>query len=57
MKRTLVFSVVVLAVSLFVGTALKVQAAPSAPSATSAAPAPDAAGPGYWTAWAEAASH
>jgi len=59
MKRTLVFSVVVLVASLFVGTALKVQAAtPSAPAgAVAAAPAADASSPGYWTAWAEAASH
>jgi hypothetical protein len=59
MKRMLVFSVVVLVASLFIGTALKVQAAtPSAPTAAlAAAPAADASAPGYWTAWAEAASH
>jgi hypothetical protein len=59
MKRTLVFSVAVLVVSLFVGTVLKVQAATSrAPAAASAAgQTADAAGPGYWAAWAEAASH
>lgn len=59
MKRSLVFAVAVL-VGLFVGTALKVQAATSSTSAavTAAAQADDAsAGPGYWASWAEAASH
>ncbi|HEX8114599.1 MAG TPA: hypothetical protein VF516_43010 [Kofleriaceae bacterium] len=58
MKRSLLVSVAVLVVSLFVGTALKVQAATtSAPAAASAAVQADASGPGYWAAWAEAASH
>lgn len=59
MKRTLVFSAVVLVASLFVGTALKVQAATASTSAaeSAAAQSADAASPGYWAAWAEAASH
>jgi hypothetical protein len=59
MKRTLMFSVAVLVVSLFVGTALKVQAATSSvPAAAPAAvQAADASSPGYWAMWAEAASH
>lgn len=57
MKRTLVFSVVVLVASLFVGSALKAQAATSPAPIAAAAPAADASGPGYWTAWADAASH
>ena len=57
MKRSLVFAVAVL-VGLFIGTALNVQAATtSAPAAASAAPADASAVPGYWTLWAEAASH
>ncbi len=56
MKRSLVFAVALL-VGLFVGTALKVQAATSSTS-TATAQADDAsAGPGYWASWAEAASH
>jgi hypothetical protein len=58
MKRALVFSVAVLVAALCAGTALKVQAATtSAPAATPAAGAADASSPGYWAAWAEAASH
>lgn len=56
MKRSLVFAVAVL-VGLFVGSALQVQAATPASSAASTAQAEVSAGPGYWAAWAEAASH
>lgn len=57
MKRSLVFAVAVL-VGLFVGSALQVQAATtSAPSAAAVVQADDAAAPGYWASWAEAASH
>jgi hypothetical protein len=57
MKRALVVSVVVLVASLFVGSALKVQAATAPAPIAAAAPAADAPGPGYWAAWADAASH
>jgi hypothetical protein len=61
MKRSMVVSVVVLVVSLFVGgAALKAQAATS--SAPRAVSAVQSAGEtstdsGYWAAWADAASH
>ncbi len=59
MKRSLMVSVVVLVASLFVGTALTVQAATTSTpaAATSAAQADASASPGYWAAWADAASH
>jgi hypothetical protein len=56
-QRSLVFAVAVL-IGLFVGTALQVQAATTShPAAASSAAAPEAASPGYWASWAEAASH
>jgi hypothetical protein len=63
MKRSLTFSVAVLVASLFVGTALKVQAAtPSSARArarAAAAPTTSASDDtgGYWAQWADAASH
>jgi len=56
MKRSLVFAVAVL-VGLFVGTALKVQAATTSAPAAAVGPADASADPGYWASWAEAASH
>ncbi|HEX7839977.1 MAG TPA: hypothetical protein VF469_21020 [Kofleriaceae bacterium] len=60
MSRPVILSAVVLVASLFVGTALKAQAAttPASPAA-SAAPSVDdgSADGGYWAAWSEAASH
>jgi hypothetical protein len=56
MKRSLVFAVAVL-VGLFVGTALKVQAATTSSPAAAVAQTDAAAGPSYWALWAEAASH
>jgi len=60
MTRSIVFSVALLAASLFVGSALKAQAATaSTPPAASAAQSADdgALVGGYWAAWAEAAAH
>ncbi|HEX3474736.1 MAG TPA: hypothetical protein VHT91_06825 [Kofleriaceae bacterium] len=57
MKRTLLVSVAVLVASLFVGTALRVQAATVSAPAAAAAQADASAGPGYWASWVEAASH
>jgi hypothetical protein len=60
MKRSVMVSVVVLVASLFVGSALKAQAAtsPAAPAVSAAQSVDDAsAGGGYWAAWSEAASH
>jgi hypothetical protein len=62
MKRSLMFAVAVLVASLFVGGALKVQAATtSAPAPTAAVqPAGDVSTDGdvgYWASWADAASH
>lgn len=60
MNRSIVFSVVLLVASMFVGTALKAQAATGSarPAASSAQSANNgAADGGYWAAWAEAASH
>jgi hypothetical protein len=57
MKRSLTFSVAVLVASLFIGTALQVQAATrsSAPAAAQTSASADTGG--YWVAWADAASH
>jgi hypothetical protein len=62
MNRSVALSVVVLVVSLFVGGALKAQAATSsAPRAVPAVQSVDNGstdgGSGYWAAWADAASH
>lgn len=59
MSRPVFFSAVVLVVSLFVGTALKAQAATTsaAPTASAAQSADGSADGGYWAAWSEAASH
>ena len=60
MKRSITLSVVVLVASLFVGTALKAQAAttPASPAASTAQSADDASTDGgYWAAWSDAASH
>jgi hypothetical protein len=61
MKRTLLFSVVVLVAALFVGSALKAHAAttPASPavSAVQSADNPPDSAPeagGYWAAWANA---
>lgn len=56
MKRSLVFAVAVL-VGMFVGSALQVQAATTSAPDSAAVQADDAAAPGYWASWAEAASH
>lgn len=56
MKRTLTISVAVLVASLFVGTALRVQAATTSAPTAAAAQADASAGPGYWASWVEAAS-
>ena len=57
MKRSLTFSVAVLVASLFVGTALTVQAATRS-SASAAAQTTSASDDtvGYWAQWADAAS-
>ncbi|HEX7839975.1 MAG TPA: hypothetical protein VF469_21010 [Kofleriaceae bacterium] len=59
MKRTVLFSAIVLVASLFVGTALKAQAATTsaAPAASAAQSADSSANGGYWAAWSDAASH
>jgi len=60
MNRPVMFSVVVLVASLFVGSALKAQAATTqaSPTASAVQSAGDAsADGGYWAAWSEAASH
>lgn len=57
MKRSLLFSVAILVAALFVGTALKVQAATTSAPAAAAAQADGTTDGGYWAAWAEAASH
>jgi hypothetical protein len=60
MNRPVLFSALVLVASLFVGTALKAQAAttPASPTASAAQSTEDAAtNGGYWAAWSEAASH
>jgi hypothetical protein len=57
MKRSLTFSVAVLVASLFVGTALTVQAATRSSSSAAAqttSASDDTAG--YWAQWADAAS-
>jgi hypothetical protein len=54
MKRSLVFAVAVL-VGMFIGTALNVQAATTSSPAAAAAQSDDS--PGFWSSWAEAASH
>jgi hypothetical protein len=58
MKRSLTFSVAVLVASLFVGTALKVQAATPSSARAAAAPTTSASDDtgGYWAQWADAAS-
>jgi hypothetical protein len=61
MMRSLTFSVAALVTSLFIGTALQVQAAPTSSATSVAAPAAQttsaSADTGYWAAWADAASH
>ena len=60
MNRHVIFSAIVLVASLFVGTALKAQAAttPGSPTASAAPSADDGSTDGgYWTAWSDAASH
>jgi hypothetical protein len=59
MNRPVLFSAIVLVASLFVGTALKAQAATTqAPAASAAQSADDgSADGGYWAAWSDAASH
>ena len=60
MKRPVIFSAIVLVVSIFVGTALKAQAAttPASPAASAVQSADDgSADVGYWAAWSDAASH
>ncbi|HEX7839366.1 MAG TPA: hypothetical protein VF469_17935 [Kofleriaceae bacterium] len=60
MNRPVLFSAIVLVASLFVGTALKAQAAttPASPAASAAQSADDgSANGGYWAAWSDAASH
>ena len=60
MNRPALFTAVVLVASLFVGTALKAQAATTqaSPAASAAQSADDGStGGGYWAAWSEAASH
>lgn len=58
MKRTVTFSIVVLVVLLFVGTALKVHAATEPATAAAVQPADQTSDDGgYWAAWADAASH
>ncbi|HEX3764572.1 MAG TPA: hypothetical protein VHW23_38015 [Kofleriaceae bacterium] len=55
MKRSLVFAVAALVASLFVGTALKVQAATTA-APTAAAVQTDDSSTSYWVAVAQAAA-
>jgi hypothetical protein len=60
MKRTITFSVVVLVVSLFAGSALKVHAAtlPASPAASAVQSVDDASEDGgYWAAWSNAVAH
>jgi len=60
MNRPALFSAVVLVAALFVGTALKAQAATTAasPAASAAQSADDgSADGGFWAAWSDAASH
>jgi hypothetical protein len=57
MKRTLLVSVAVLVVSLFIGSALKVEAATTSAPAAAAQVSNASADGGYWAAWADAASH
>ena len=60
MNRPVIFSAIVLVASLFIGTALKAQAATTSasPTASAAQSADDgSADGGYWAAWSEAASH
>lgn len=59
MKRTFTVALLVLAVSVFVGSAFKVQAATSASPAASVTESTGAGSTdvGYWAAWSEAASH
>lgn len=58
MKRTITVSVIVLMVSLFVGSAFKAQATTKAsPAASVVQTTDDSTGGGYWAAWSEAASH
>jgi hypothetical protein len=59
MTRSIVFSAVLLVTSVFVGSALKAQAATSSsrPAAAAAQSVDDSLEVGYWAAWAEAASH
>lgn len=56
MKRSLVFAVAALVASLFVGTALKVQAATTATPAAAVAQVDDDSSTGYWVAVAQAAA-
>jgi hypothetical protein len=60
MNRPALLSAVVLVASLFVGTALKAQAAttPASPAASAAQSADGTSTDGgFWAAWSEAASH
>ncbi len=60
MNRPVLFSAFVLVAALFVGTALKAQAATTqaSPAASAAQSADDgSANGGYWAAWSNAASH
>jgi len=59
MNRPALISVIVLVASLFVGSALKAQAAttPASPAASAVQSADASADGGYWAAWSEAASH
>lgn len=59
MKRTIAASLFVLAVSVFVGSAFKAEAATKASPTASVAQSTDAGSTdvGYWAAWSEAASH
>jgi hypothetical protein len=60
MNRSVTLSIVVLAVSLFVGSVLRAEAATTivSPSSSVGQSAGDASTEvGYWAAWGEAASH
>jgi hypothetical protein len=59
MNRSMALSVVVLVVSLFIGSAFKAQAvaAPASSAGAAVQSADGSTGRGYWTAWADAASH
>ena len=59
MSRSISFTVIVFVALLFVGSALKAQAAttPAQPAASAAQPADASANLGYWAAWSEAAAH